>query len=442
VNAAIAWTLCLFIFQGGQDADTDLARARDEIKKAAAAVAATESKLVAAYRQFERFVEQCKNRPAQAPIAEAVGRAVESIRRDVAEGRLSADPAQRAKVQQELKQSCTKELESALPGGIHVAVAARMSAQLFNVAVSNGDARESIEKASTDMAHRWFDPTAPAHELWNRDLFKEVPQAREYADARAAHAAATERADRIEHPEKYHPAYANTPDGMVFVMGGTYMLGPNEGYDIDTPRRKSAFPVQLKPFYMDKTEVTNRQYYDFMKTLPKAEAAQRAPQTFEKQKDNSWKIPDGKDSHPVVGISYEDACAYAAWARKRLPTEDEWEAAARGQKGLYYPYGGSYESRRANDANADAAGTVPVGSYPGDTSPFGALDMSGNVMEWTATLEGGKPAPLRIDGNMSIVIRGGAYDRNPRQCSAVYRWVWSATTKTGNLGFRCAKDAF
>ncbi|MFN0206987.1 MAG: formylglycine-generating enzyme family protein [Planctomycetota bacterium] len=451
MNAAltIPFLFSIITFQGLQDFDAELSKAREEITKAETVVAAAEWRLVSVYKEFENFIVNIKNAPPPAAgasltdtMADAAQKVIIHVRGEIAAGRLSSAPGQRQQVAQELKQQISKSLESTLPAGVRAAAAARLGNNLYNITISQSEPRDAIVKLAGEIATKWLDASVPVHELWNRDLFKEVPEAKEYADARTALASANDKLARLEHPERFHPAYANTPEGMVFVMGGVYTLGPNEGYDIDTKKRKTAFQITLKPFYMDKTEVTNKQYADFLKTLPRAEAITRTPETFVKPKDGLFKIPDGRENHPVTGVNYEDAAAYASWARKRIPTEDEWEAAARGYKGHYYPYGGSYESKRANDANSEAGGTAPVATFTGDVSPYGALDMSGNVMEWTSTLEGGKQAANKLESNVGVVIRGGAFDREPKQCSGVYRWIWTGTTKVGNLGFRCVRDAF
>lgn len=424
------------------DNDAELTRAREDIKKTQAIVAAAEQKIVASYQEFERFIAAAKSDPTAPKIEAAARKAIDLVRADIASGTLTSDPAQRGKITNEIRRRAVEEFTTILPESLRGPAAGKLSPNLYNATLAAADPTEVIHKLTLDMCSKWFDPSAPVHELWNRDLFKEVGAAREYADARGALAAANEKLARLEHPERFHPAYANTPEGMVFIIGGQYTVGPNDGYDIDANRRKTAAQITVKPFYIDKTEVTNKQYYDFLKAAPRAEAKIRLPQGWQFAKDGNAVIPAGKDTFPVTGICYEDAAAYATWAKKRLPTEDEWEVAARGAKGYLYPWGASYESHRANDQNADSGGAAPVGAFPGDESPFGAFDMSGNVMEWTGTLAGGKPAPPKLDGNVDIVLRGGAYDRDPKKCSAVYRWVYASTTKVGNLGFRCAKDAF
>lgn len=424
------------------DLDVELSRVRDELKRCDSAVAASERKIISVYREFENLVENLSSDPLAPKIAEAARRAISSVRDDESIRKMAADPTQRQNFTVELRKRFSQEIGAALPESIRGAVSGRLSLNLYSAVSGESDAGPAIQKAVADICTKWFDSAAPAHELWNRDLFKEVAAAREYADARAALASANEKLSRLEHPERFHPAFAGTPEGMVFVLGGAYTLGPDDGYDIDTTKRKVTFQVSIKPFYLDKTEVTNKQYADFLKAVGRTEAKARLPQGWQWGKDGTAAMPVAREAYPVTGIGYEDATAYALWAKKRLPTEDEWETAARGARSYLYPWGARYESKRANDLNGELGGTGPVGTFPGDVSPFGALDMAGNVMEWTATIEGGKPAPAKLEGPTNIVIRGGAYDRDPKRCSATYRWVYASTTKVANLGFRCARDAF
>lgn len=448
-----ALPLLFAVLQGGppapaqDDSSVELVRARDEIRRAQESVTAAEKKIVAAYQEFEQFLASIKNAAVGPRVEGATRRVVDAIRADLVAGKLSSDPGQRARVTQEIRTRLQDELAAVFPESLRTPVASRLSVNLYNLTASQADPAEAIRKLTSDICNKWFDSPAPAHELWNRDLYKEVQAARDYADARTAHASATEKVARMEHPERFHPAYAGTPEGMILVPGGVFTLGPNDGYDIDTNKRKTTFQVTLKPFYMDKTEVSCKQYADFLKSISRSDARIRLPQSWTPAKDGKGgdfasMIPPGRENYAVTGISYEDAAAYAIWAKKRLPTEDEWEAAARGYKSLAYPWGSQYEPKRANDQNGDLGGVAAVGTHPGDESPFGALDMAGNVMEWTATLEGGKLASPKPDSNQSIVIRGGAYDREPKKCSGVYRWVYASSMKIANLGFRCVKDAF
>jgi formylglycine-generating enzyme required for sulfatase activity len=437
----IALSLAFLCCFQGADADAPLTRAREETRRADESVAQAEAKLAGVYQDFERWIARSKGISLEKPLVAAAQEAIAATRAEIAASRL--DGGSKAKVVADLRQRLMEATRAILPAGIRPAVAQHLADQLAAIP-NQTNPNDAAAKAAADLCGKWLDPNIPAHELWNRDLFKEVPAARDFAAARAAQAAANDKITRIEHPERFVSAYGNTPDGMIFVMAGSYTLGPNEGYDIDGDKRKSPFQVNLKQFYLDKTEVTNRQYHDFLRSLNKADALLHSPQGWEKSAKEGYAIyPTGMDNYPVTGVSYEDAAAFAGWVKKRLPTEDEWEAAARGQRGFRYPWGNDYEAKRANDANADPGDVVAVGSFPGDVSPFGALDMAGNVMEWVGTLEGGKPAPPKLEANSGVVIRGGCYDREAKKCSALFRWVWPGkTTKVRNLGFRCAKDAF
>ena len=155
---------------------------------------------------------------------------------------------------------------------------------------------------------------------------------------------------------------------MVHVPAGWFVQGsPDDepGADPDEhPQRR----VYLDAFWIDRHEVTNRRYAAFARST-----GHRAPLYWE-----GGEIPEGHEEYPVVGVSWADARAYAAWAGKRLPTEAQWEKAARGEHGALYPWGNEWEEARANNT----ARMASVGSHPGDESPYGCLDMAGNAWEW------------------------------------------------------------
>jgi len=443
-----AGSLCA---QGAEAGEQALAKAREERKAAEEAVLKAEAPLVAAYADFERLVAAAKENPVAplwaAGLAEASKGALTSRNAD--------EPAAAAKnkLSAELRRRFTDAVAAlrgpafpeTLKGALAARIAEELAAALPAPSADDSTLRSALEGACARVAEKHVQPGVPIHELWNRGIYKDVATAKDYSAARGALAAAADRESRLEHPERFHPAYGRAPEGMVFVLGGQVTLGPNTGYDIDSEKRKAPFVVNLHPFYIDRTEVTNEQYKNFLLSLPKPEAAAHTPSNWEKAPGKSpgaGIMPPGAERLPVTGVSYEDAAAYAAWAKKRLPTEDEWELAARGAKGFQYPWGNQYEAKKANDRNGDVGDLAPVGSFAGDTSAWGAVDLAGNAMEWVATLEGGKPAPLRIEGNALVVLRGGAYDRSPKESSAIFRWLWPKTTRVRNLGFRCAKDAF
>ena len=224
------------------------------------------------------------------------------------------------------------------------------------------------------------------------------------------------------------PRRVNPPEGMVYVPGGEFSMGSANGDDFERPPHR----VSVKPFFIDLYEVTCADYARFV------EQTGHAPPP-------GWpggKPPPGAGRRPVTGVSWDDAVAYAKWAGRRLPTEDEWEFAARGNDGRLYPWG---EEWRAGLANAGGAGggLADVGVFKG-TSPFGAYDMVGNAWEWTADelrpYPGGQ-LPLTPQGPLKVV-RGGSWKESPGQATATYRGYLSARAGRDYsvTGFRCVRD--
>lgn len=218
-----------------------------------------------------------------------------------------------------------------------------------------------------------------------------------------------------------------SPAGMVAVSGGQFLMGSSEG----DPDARPAHMVLVKGFYLDVHEVTCEDYKRFVD-----ETGRRVPRGWA-----NGTYPEGTDKHPVTGVTWEDADAYARWAGKRLPTEQEWEYAARGKSGFHYPWGNSW---RAGCANADQEGAARkrfanVGSY-GCASPFGAQDLIGNAWEWTASdwvpYPGGRLANPTSRGDK--VIRGGSWETPRNYATGTYRSGYQGDGD--NTGFRCAKD--
>ncbi|HMF56411.1 MAG TPA: SUMF1/EgtB/PvdO family nonheme iron enzyme [Pyrinomonadaceae bacterium] len=222
---------------------------------------------------------------------------------------------------------------------------------------------------------------------------------------------------------------AGVPEGMVAVPGGTFTMGRNDGDEFERP----AHQVTVKPFYIDTYEVTNEDYAKFVKAT-----GHNPPTTW-----TGATYPAGAAQKPVTGVTWDDATAYAKWAGKRLPTEEEWEYAARGTDGRIYPWGNNWTSGLANAGNK-AGGLTDVGVYRG-RSPFGAFDMVGNAWEWTASDLKSYPGgsiPAQVAGANVKVIRGGMFASDPTKATTTYRrgWPASGANDYSNTGFRCVRD--
>lgn len=219
----------------------------------------------------------------------------------------------------------------------------------------------------------------------------------------------------------------------------------NQGwYEYELPAQKTRNPR----FFITKTPITNYQYAAFIR-----DTNREAPDVdvvdwnsygishpFESTRKYAWDqngYPVGRDQHPVVLVDYYDAQAYAQWLSTktgkywRLPTEEEWELAARGIDGRSYPWGNNFNPAKANTADLGPHDTMPVGSFPRGASPFGVLDMAGQVYEWTRT-PGEK-------GRMTV--KGGAWDdRGCGVCRAAARHHRRADMKHTLIGFRLVQE--
>jgi serine/threonine-protein kinase len=219
---------------------------------------------------------------------------------------------------------------------------------------------------------------------------------------------------------------------MVYIPAGTFTMGDTHGEGL--PNERPGHPVSLPAFWVDRTEVTNTQFVQF------ARAAGFRPRPA------LLREAQGKADHPVVHVTWEDAVAYCRWAGKRLPTEAEWEYAARGTDGRRYPWGDTWDPSRARfEGNNGGQTTAPVGSYPAGASPFGVLDLAGNVWEWTSSLE--RPYPyVASDGREDPaapgqrVTRGGGWRFRPGALRTTVRWGLEPTNQRPVIGFRCAQS--
>lgn len=233
---------------------------------------------------------------------------------------------------------------------------------------------------------------------------------------------------------------------MVRVPAGWFTMGD----EVFGPAHR----VHLPAYRIDKHEVTVAQYARFLNATGLVEDEHGNPLVllddgwqFE-QVNGRWRPKEGMEKLPVVNVSWYGAMAYAAWAGKRLPTEAEWEKAARGEDGRVFPWGNTWDASRCNAFFKDDpfAETAPVTSFPTGASPYGCLDLAGNVWEWTLSLFGTypyDPSDGREDATAPgpRVMRGGCWNNeSPILVRAANRGKTNPATCFKGLGFRCAQS--
>ena len=282
-----------------------------------------------------------------------------------------------------------------------------------------------------------------------------------------------------------HGDYGHNADGaaMVYVPAGHFLRGTTkvdartlsgpfgDFFGVETPQRS----IYLSAYYIDKFEVTNRQYGIFLDAVTRGERDFLHPDappdkdfTPTYWRDSRLNGPD----HPVTAVDWYDAYAYCRWAGKQLPTEAQWEKAARGPDGLAYPWGDAWQPDFSNnvestfgnpilddrqwvlllgnlDLEAMAGFTHPVGSFPQGVSPYGAHDMGGNLWEWVRdryvkdyyhTAPSHDP-PGPADASPYRALRGGCWSSHRAKIRAAYRNYDLAADRHLEIGFRCALTA-
>jgi len=279
----------------------------------------------------------------------------------------------------------------------------------------------------------------------------------------AAQQATTARATRA-------PLSLAADDRMIVVPAGRFIAGSTSeeratAYD-DYARTADPEAVQVAPafdgeddrhvvslsaFRLDLMPVTQAQFAEFVVeehvTAPSIdEAGWRAEGFSEALAPQiarfAWttgRPPNGREDHPVVLVTWGDADRYCAWRgqlrgnRRRLPTADEFEKAARGDGGLAYPWGNVFEADKLNSALNKLGDTTPVGTYPAGASPYGLLDMAGNVLQWTST-------PVAGHGD-EMVVKGSAWDDPAGVGRGASQNRRGKPERRVRVGFRCAGDA-
>jgi iron(II)-dependent oxidoreductase len=264
---------------------------------------------------------------------------------------------------------------------------------------------------------------------------------------------------------------------MVLVAAGAFEMGGDADVALaecqqllepdlcDRNRHVVSEPIHsvyLDDFYMDKYEISNAQYAYFLNEQGNQTEAGAAwlnvdsDEVLILESSGSWQPKDGYSNHPVVQVTWYGARAYCQWRGARLPTEGEWEKAARGRDGRFYPWGNSFDGGRLNFCDSSCtldwaypgsddgyARTAPVGAYSEGVSPYGVYSMAGNVSEWVEdwfeVYPGGDPASSEYFGGDYRVIRGGSWS-STGAVGTTHRIAAEPAQAPFSTGFRCARS--
>jgi formylglycine-generating enzyme required for sulfatase activity len=263
-------------------------------------------------------------------------------------------------------------------------------------------------------------------------------------------------------PEELDLQFVLVP-GSAFLIGSSHSQDP-KATDDEMPQHE----LNVTDYHIMRHPVTNAQYYKFIKAV-----GHKAPLFWD-----DGQFPEAKADHPVVGVSFLDAVAFCRWARQvtnlpvRLPSEPEWEKAARGTDGRIYPWGNSWEDGRCNTTEAKIKGTSSVGRFsPSGDSPYGISEMAGNVQEWVSSLFGPYPydptdgrevyvndlehpaifpkfyetgATMVVSSQEAAsgktVIRGGSWREDRLISRCAYRGWAAPLHRSDDTGFRCCYE--
>jgi formylglycine-generating enzyme required for sulfatase activity len=238
---------------------------------------------------------------------------------------------------------------------------------------------------------------------------------------------------------------------LVHVPAGEFLMGSTDqdpGADSDEKPQHSVF---LDAFWIGQTEVTNAMFAAFLNEMGNQveenavwynAAASEAP--IVQSQEGEWRPRPGLEDHPVTFVTWYAASAYCTWAGGRLPSEAEWEKAARGADGRIFPWGDEIDCSQANYLDCQAAGALPAGSYPAGASPYNALDMTGNVWEWVADWHAtdyyaSSPSenPPGPETGLARVVRGGSFLFDAKHARAANRRSDGPLITKPDYGFRC-----
>ena len=223
---------------------------------------------------------------------------------------------------------------------------------------------------------------------------------------------------------------------MVYVPAGEFTMGSDS-----TPDEQPIHKVTLDSFWIDQTEVTNKQYAACV-----SDSGCNPPSDTGSSSRISYFGNPEFDEYPVIYVDWSQASIYCSWAGRKLPTEAQWEKAARGPEAFTYPWGNNTPNKTLLNFNSNIGDTTQVGTYENGKSPYGAFDMAGNVWEWVNDRYSrayylGSPSsnPSGSDTGDFRILRGGSWVYSEHDVRSTFRFWFGPTFTQFNFGFRCAR---
>ncbi|MSR74731.1 MAG: hypothetical protein EXS14_04585 [Planctomycetes bacterium] len=331
-------------------------------------------------------------------------------------------------------------------------LAAWIAPRVLTVLQNNGEVAAGLARKDDELVTLILEPLLnggrPFHVLWNDELSAVLPTPTAWRRAHADVEAAKEALLTAKDPSAAFRRGA--PSGFARIPAGNYATPFTAGFAGQGVRKKDRAFVLDHDLFLGIHEVTNAEYLGWLLKL--SEEERRVHQPRDETGKPIWEpepgtgilaVPVGAEANPVCSITFQSAMAYAQAHGARLPTEEEWCAAAAGREKNMFPWGARHEPGRCNDRDRDHtnAGLMPVGSFPQGVNAFGHMDLAGNVAEWTMTYESGKLVDAAAVAQENVAVRGGSFRNGDRDVSTGWVWLKRAIgDRDSETGFRLLVD--
>ncbi len=447
VRLIVPWLVLVGVLAAQSRDDKKLQELEKKAQEADAKLEGARENLRTAYRRLELGLKAVFDADGVPKLRAELFRVIEPLYRESVTLSEKPTPANRQKLMAAWKSGLAPALQR-LEDPLLKEVDAWLQARAQALFLGNSPF-EALGKDGDAFVGTWLSPLTegadPFHERWNAHLASSLPSAAALREASRAAEAAHWDVKVAKDPVLQYQTGA--PAGFARVPAGSYVVRTTAGVTTLEGRKKER-TINLKETFIGLNEVTQGDYFAWLKGLSPEEREKRVPKTDRGKplwdNDAETKVPTPKPEDlqlPVIGVSFDSALSYAKAQRARLPTDEEWSAMAGGKEGRMWAWGPAYEKAKANDLQAGSGKLQPVGQLPLGRGPFGHCDVAGNAREWVATYENSKPVdPAKIE-DANVFVRGGSFNGGPEDVSNGWLWIKRAYfDQDAETGFRLARD--